>query len=137
VKKHSEHPLVDDDNDDNDNNDNVSDNDNVQPPVNLHPVMRYSVFRLALFAVAVGLLWLVQVRGLLLVALAVLISGLASYALLQRERDAMSARVAEVSARRKARATERAAREDDIADELAAEAVGQKDEPADEHAETR
>jgi len=126
VKKHPEHRVADDNAD-----------ADFQPPVNPHPVMRYSVFRLALFAVALGLLWLVQVRGLLLVALAVLISGLASYALLQRERDAMSVRVAAASARRKARATARAAREDDIADELRAEDVAADDEPADQHAETR
>jgi hypothetical protein len=94
--------------------------------------MRYTVFRLALFAVALGLLWLVHVRGLLLVALAVLISGLASYALLQRERDAMSVRVAAANSRRKARAAARAAREDDAADELATD-----EHAAGEHVETR
>jgi hypothetical protein len=116
-------------------------------PVNPHPVMRYTVFRLALFAVALGLLWLVHVRGLLLVALAVLISGLASYALLQRERDAMSVRVAAASSRRKSRAAARAAREDDAADalaadelaadELAADELADKEERADQRAETR
>jgi hypothetical protein len=91
----------------------------VNLPVNPHPVLRYTSMRLAIFAVALGVLWLVRVRGLLLVALAVLISGLASYALLQRERDAMSARVAAAAGRRKARSAARVAREDDIAEELA------------------
>lgn len=91
----------------------------VDLPVNPHPVLRYTSMRLAIFAVALGLLWLVRVRGLLLVALAVLISGLASYVLLQRERDAVSSRVVAATARRKVRSAALAAREDDIADELA------------------
>lgn len=91
----------------------------VDLPVNPHPVLRYTSMRLAIFAVALGLLWLVRVRGLLLVALAVLISGLASYVLLQRERDAMSSRVAAAASQRKARAAARAAREDLVAEELA------------------
>ncbi|HEX7106647.1 MAG TPA: DUF4229 domain-containing protein [Acidothermaceae bacterium] len=101
--------------------------DGFELPVNPHPVLRYTVLRLAIFAIALGLLWLVRVRGLLLVALAVLVSGLASYALLQRERDAMSARIAQTSARRKARAASRAAREDEIADELAREQAPAED----------
>jgi hypothetical protein len=108
--------------------------DEYQLPINPHPVMRYSIFRLGLFALALGLLWLVHVRGLLLVALAVLISGLASYALLQRERDAMSARVAASRTRRKSRAAQRAAREDDIADELAADELAADERAADEQA---
>lgn len=91
----------------------------VNLPVNPHPVLRYTTMRLAIFAVALGLLWLVRVRGLLLVALAVLVSGLASYVLLQRERDAVSTRVAVAASRRKARSVERTSREDDIAEELA------------------
>lgn len=90
----------------------------VDLPVNPHPVLRYTTMRLAIFAAALGLLWLVRVRGLLLVALAVLVSGLASYVLLQRERDAVSSRVAVAASRRKARSAERTAREDDIAEAL-------------------
>jgi uncharacterized protein DUF4229 len=102
----------------------------VDIPVNPHPVLRYTTLRLAIFAVALVLLWLVRVRGLLLVALAVLISGLASYALLQRERDAVSARVAAAASQRKSRSAARAAREDGVAEELAeSEAANVSDAP--------
>jgi hypothetical protein len=56
----------------------------------MRSVLAYSAARLALFAAAAGVLFLVGARGLLLVALAVLFSGLASYVLLSRQRDAMS-----------------------------------------------
>jgi Protein of unknown function (DUF4229) len=54
------------------------------------PLLAYTGLRLLVFAVALVLLWLVGARGLLLVALAVLISGVASYVLLSRQRDALS-----------------------------------------------
>lgn len=90
-------------------------------PSNQHPFLRYTVLRLAIFFFVLLLLWLVQVRGLLLVALAILISGLASFTLLSKQRDEMSIKVAEARGRRKERAATRAAREDGIADELAEE----------------
>jgi hypothetical protein len=52
--------------------------------------LAYTGLRLLVFAVALILLWLVGARGLLLVALAVLVSGVASYVLLSRQRDALS-----------------------------------------------
>ncbi len=96
---------------------------------NSHTVLRYTTLRLAIFLLALALLWLVRVRGLLLVALALVISGLASYVLLSRQRDAMSVQLSAATARRRARAAARAAREDDVAEELASE--------ADEHSRTR
>jgi hypothetical protein len=56
----------------------------------VRPLLAYTGLRLLVFAVALVLLWLVGARGLLLVALAVLISGVASYVLLSRQRDALS-----------------------------------------------
>jgi Protein of unknown function (DUF4229) len=50
----------------------------------------YTGLRLLLFAVVLVLLWLVGARGLLLLALAVLISGIASVVLLSSQRDALS-----------------------------------------------
>jgi len=82
-----------------------------------HATLRYTTMRLAIFVVALGLLWLVRVRGVLLVALALLISGLASYALLRPQREAMSAQLAAASARRRERARIRAAREDACQDD--------------------
>jgi hypothetical protein len=66
------------------------------------------------------LLWLVRVRGALLVALALVISGLASYVLLRPQRIAMAAQLAAANERRRARSATRAAREDEIAEELSA-----------------
>lgn len=80
-----------------------------------HATLRYTTLRLAIFVVALGLLWLVRVGGVLLVALAMLVSGLASYAVLRPQRDAMSAQLAAASARRRARSAARAAREDESA----------------------
>jgi hypothetical protein len=50
----------------------------------------YTALRLLLFAVVLVLLWLIGARGLLLLALAVLISGIASVVLLSPQRDALS-----------------------------------------------
>jgi hypothetical protein len=83
-----------------------------------HAALRYTTLRLAIFLVALALLWLVRARGVVLVALALAISGLASYVLLGRQREAMSAQLAAASSRRRERAQARAAREDDLADSL-------------------
>ncbi len=50
----------------------------------------YTGLRLAMFAVVLVLLWLVGARGLLLLALAVLVSGIISVVLLSGQRDALS-----------------------------------------------
>jgi Mn2+/Fe2+ NRAMP family transporter len=50
----------------------------------------YSSARILLFVVAMILLYLVGARGLLLLALALVVSGIASYVLLSKQRDRMS-----------------------------------------------
>jgi Protein of unknown function (DUF4229) len=50
----------------------------------------YSLARFLLFAAALGLLYLAGARGLLLVGLALVISGIVSYVVLSRLRDTMS-----------------------------------------------
>ena len=50
----------------------------------------YTSARILLFVVAMILLYLVGARSLLLVALALLVSGIASFVLLSRQRDRMS-----------------------------------------------
>lgn len=57
----------------------------------MRAVLRYTAARAALFAAAFGVLYLLGARSLLLVGLALLISGLASYVLLSGQRDAVSA----------------------------------------------
>ena len=85
-----------------------------------HPVLRYSSLRLAIFVIALIVLWLVRVRGALLVVLALVVSGLASYALLRRQRAEMGTQLAAAAERRRDRAVVRAAREDEVAEELSA-----------------
>ncbi|MBV9795041.1 MAG: DUF4229 domain-containing protein [Actinobacteria bacterium] len=53
-------------------------------------VLFYSISRILLFVVVLLLLDLAGARGLLLVALALLISGLLSYVLLSRQRDGIA-----------------------------------------------
>ena len=50
----------------------------------------YTAARILLFVAVLGVLYLVGARGLPLLGLAVLISGLASFLVLSRQRDAMS-----------------------------------------------
>jgi hypothetical protein len=75
-------------------------------------VFLYTVSRLALFAATAGVLYLVGARGFLLLALAILISGIISFVLLSRQRDAVSARVTARAARMRENLAEGAARED-------------------------
>ena len=50
----------------------------------------YTSARILLFVAATGLLYLIGARGLLLLALALVVSGFVSYVLLSKQRDAMS-----------------------------------------------
>lgn len=52
--------------------------------------LSYTSARFVLFLVALVLLYLAGARGLLLAALALLVSGIVSFVLLSRQRDAMS-----------------------------------------------
>jgi NADH:ubiquinone oxidoreductase subunit 2 (subunit N) len=55
----------------------------------MRATLAYTTARILLFVAATGLIYLAGARGLLLVALALLVSGAASYILLSRQRDAM------------------------------------------------
>ena len=85
----------------------------VPAPPRSHPILRYTTLRGALFLLALVLLWLVRFRGVLLVAIALILSGLASFVLLARQRGEMSARLHAAQTRRQVRASVRAAREDE------------------------
>src|SRR3569833_2626185 len=78
----------------------------------MRSVLIYSLSRLALFAATAGVLILVGARGLLLLALAILISGVISFVLLSRQRDAVSSSVSERSSRTRDILAVRTARED-------------------------
>ncbi len=56
----------------------------------MRATLAYTIARILLFVVVVGVLYLVGARGLPLLGLAVLISGLASFIVLSRHRDAMA-----------------------------------------------
>ena len=59
----------------------------------MRATLAYTAVRFVLFAVAVGLIYLAGARGLLLIALALLVSGAASYVLLSRMRDSMASSI--------------------------------------------
>jgi Mn2+/Fe2+ NRAMP family transporter len=56
----------------------------------MHATFIYTTSRILLFAAVLGLLYVVGARGLLLIGLAVLVSGIISFIVLSRQRDAMS-----------------------------------------------
>ncbi len=76
-------------------------------------MLAYTAMRLLLFVGALGMLYLVGARGLLLFALAVLVSGLLSFWLLTGQRDAMSAALVARTSRLRSRLDAGARSEDD------------------------
>jgi hypothetical protein len=56
----------------------------------MRATIAYTTARILLFVAAAGLIYLAGARGLLLIGLALLVSALASYILLTRQRDAMA-----------------------------------------------
>jgi hypothetical protein len=77
-----------------------------------HATLRYNTLRLAFLLVALAVLWLVRVKGVLLVALALLISGLASYVFLRKQRTLMLEQISTGIERRRRKSAVRSARED-------------------------
>jgi hypothetical protein len=60
----------------------------------VHPVFVYTASRLGLLAVTIGVLYLLGLRQpLILLVAAFLVSGVASYVLLSKQRDAVSERI--------------------------------------------
>ena len=60
----------------------------------MRSVFAYSTARILLFVAAMGLLYLLGARSFLLLALALVVSALASYVLLSRQRDRISGALA-------------------------------------------
>jgi uncharacterized membrane protein YedE/YeeE len=56
----------------------------------MRSALTYTSARILLFVAALALLYLIGARGLLLVALALVASGIISFVVLSRQRDAMS-----------------------------------------------
>lgn len=85
------------------------------------PILRYTLLRLAVLAAVLGLLWLVGMRGLLLLAVAVVVSALVSFLLLPRQANEAAAVIARRSGERAgavdAAIAQDAAEEDALLDE--------------------
>ncbi len=79
----------------------------------MRSVLAYTAARVALFAATAGVLYILGARGLLLVALAVLVSGLVSLVLLSRQRDAMSVSMLAAARKGRRKLEESRTREDD------------------------
>lgn len=56
----------------------------------MRATLAYTAARILLFAAVAGLLYLAGARGVLLIALALVVSGVASYIVLSRMRDSMA-----------------------------------------------
>lgn len=62
----------------------------------MHPVLVYTASRIGLFLVTLGVLYLVGLQNpLALIAVAFVVSGIASYVLLSGQRDAVSQRLSD------------------------------------------
>jgi Zn-dependent protease with chaperone function len=61
----------------------------------MRATLSYTVLRLAIFAIALGLLYLAGARGILLLAVAALVSAIASYVVLARKREAMAGSISQ------------------------------------------
>ncbi|TMR10785.1 DUF4229 domain-containing protein [Nonomuraea turkmeniaca] len=66
----------------------------------MRPVLVYTASRIGLFIVTIGVLWLLAplvglTHPLSLILVSFLISGIASYVLLSKQRDAMSVRISD------------------------------------------
>ncbi|MEV4015426.1 DUF4229 domain-containing protein [Nonomuraea angiospora] len=60
----------------------------------MRPVLLYTLSRIGIFAVTLLVLWLLGLQNpLALIAVSFLISGIASYVLLSKQRDAVSERI--------------------------------------------
>jgi Mn2+/Fe2+ NRAMP family transporter len=80
----------------------------------MRATLAYTGVRVLLFAAALGLLYLAGARGLLLFALALLLSGAASYILLSRMRDRMASSISRRIDNVRSRLDEGTRAEDDL-----------------------
>jgi hypothetical protein len=83
-------------------------------------VLTYNVLRLGLFVLCLGLGWLAGLRSVLLIVVALLVSGALSWFWLRPQREAMGEAVQRSVERSRARLAERTAEEDSLVDATAA-----------------
>ena len=79
----------------------------------MRTTLAYTSARILLFVVGVILLYLVGARGILLLGLALVVSGIASFVLLSKQRDVMSGALAARLRNRREAATSLRARLDE------------------------
>ena len=79
----------------------------------MRATVAYTTARILLFVAATGLIYLAGARGLLLLGLALLVSGAASYVLRSRQRDAMAGALSRRLTSFRSRLDEGARAEDD------------------------
>lgn len=94
----------------------MSDNNSAGRAVIVYTVYRFGIFLVCLvvfYAAGMGLIWAM--------GLAAILSGIAGYFLLARQRTALSVAVDDKVQSAKAKAAERTAREDAVADEILAQ----------------
>jgi hypothetical protein len=102
-----------------------------QPPTERSPAflrsfLIYTGSRLGVFALLLAVFYVIGVRGFIVVLIALVLSGILSYFLLNRQRSAFAAALEARVERRRERAAARAGREDAIADRLIAEEQAQR-----------
>ena len=95
----------------------------------MRTVLAYSSARILLLVASMGLLYLAGARGWILLCLAILVSALASYILLSRQRDVMSAALSGRLNKAGAKAAELRSR---LEEGAAAEDVDDDDDQADD-----
>jgi hypothetical protein len=81
-------------------------------------VLTYNVGRVGVFVVCLGLGWIAGLRSILLVVAALLVSGVLSWFVLRRQREAMGEAVERSVSRGQERFAARAAAEDEYVDRV-------------------
>jgi hypothetical protein len=99
-------------------------------------VLTYNVYRLGLLAVCLGIGWLIGLPALVLIVSALFVSGVLSWFLLRRQREAMGVAVEATVARGQAKMAARTAAEDGYVDavEAAQQAQHEVADPRDQAA---
>jgi ABC-type transport system involved in cytochrome bd biosynthesis fused ATPase/permease subunit len=98
------------------------------------PVLVYTASRLTVFVVVAAVLAFLGMRGILLLLVAVVVSGLLSYVLLSRQRDAMSQSVVQRGERLRRRMREATESEDEADDAMRAATDAADQDSADQRA---
>jgi hypothetical protein len=92
--------------------------------------LAYNVLRLGLLAACLGVGWLAGLRSVLLIVVALFVSGVLSWFLLRRQREALGLEVERTVERSRVRLAARTVAEDEYVDALIAEQGSAADHPS-------